>query len=122
MADAEFKANVLKHKPYYETLRSQLGLVDFNPLTVDWTTPVPWGNDPDKCNMDDDSGANALLTLAPCSLALPTRLAHPPRLTPLRLPLLQAASCRSAPACAPPPASAKPCLHAPTRLTMWIDS
>ena len=59
LTDAIFKANVLKHKTYYETLRSQLGLVDFNPLTVDWTTPVPWGNDPDHCNMDDDSGAPA---------------------------------------------------------------
>ena len=67
LADAIFKANVLKHKTYYETLRSQLGLVDFNPLTVDWTTPVPWGNDADKCNMDDDSGALSLLTPAPCS-------------------------------------------------------
>ena len=113
MADAEFKANVLKHKDYYETLRSQLGLVDFNPLTVDWTTPVPWGNDPDKCNMDDDSGANALLTLAPCSLA------HPTRLTPTLAdspPPAAASGCLmplGAGLCALHPASAKPCLHVP---------
>ena len=56
-ADAVFKANVAKYKTYYESLRSQLGITDFNPLTVDWTTPVPWGNDPDNCKMSDDSGA-----------------------------------------------------------------
>ena len=56
-ADEVFKANVAKHKTYYESLRAQLGIVDFNPLTVDWTTPVPWGNDPDNCKMEDSSGA-----------------------------------------------------------------
>merc|ERR1719329_729063 len=55
-ADEAFKANVAKHKTYYESLRAQLGIVDFNPLTVDWTTPVPWGNDPDNCKMEDSSG------------------------------------------------------------------
>ena len=75
MADATtFKANVLKNKPYYEELRSKLGLIDFNPLTVDWTTPVPWGNDPDNCNMDDDSGAPALPT---SPLPPPPPLTHP---------------------------------------------
>ena len=77
MTDAIFKANVLKHKTYYETLRSQLGLVDFNPLTVDWTTPVPWGNDPDKCNMDDDSGAPALFTSPLLPHALPPPYTRP---------------------------------------------
>ena len=56
-ADAVFKANVAKYKTYYESLRSQLGITDFNPLTVDLTTPVLWGNDPDNCKMSDDSGA-----------------------------------------------------------------
>ena len=56
-ADAVFKANVGKYKTYYESLRSQLGITDFNPLTVDLTTPVLWGNDPDNCKMSDDSGA-----------------------------------------------------------------
>jgi Na+/proline symporter len=53
----DFQTKVCEHAPYYGSLATKLYLTDFNPLTVDWTTPVPWGNDPDTCNMEgDDSG------------------------------------------------------------------
>jgi len=41
---------------YYESIAKLQYFTDFNPLTVDWTTPVPWGNDPDNCKMGTDSG------------------------------------------------------------------
>ena len=40
----------------YATLADQLGLTDFNPLTVDWEKPVPWGNNASICNMDTSDG------------------------------------------------------------------
>jgi len=53
---SDFQENVCKHASYYMSVAEELYLTDFNPLTVDWTTPVPWGNDPDKCSMTEDSG------------------------------------------------------------------
>merc|ERR1719440_1953733 len=40
----------------YATLADQLGLTDFNPLTVDWEKPVAWGNTASICNMDTSDG------------------------------------------------------------------
>jgi len=54
-----FQQNVALHAEYYKVLATRLRLTDFNPLTVDWTTPVPWGNDPTTCDskdMSDSSG------------------------------------------------------------------
>ena len=53
---SDFQENVCKHASYYMSVAEELYLTDFNPLTVDWTTPVGWGNDPDKCSMTEDSG------------------------------------------------------------------
>ena len=43
----DFQKKVCEHAVYYKSLQTKLYLTDFNPLTVDWTTPVPWGNDPE---------------------------------------------------------------------------
>jgi hypothetical protein len=51
----DFQKAVWQHAAYYEGLRDSLRLTDFNPLTVDWTKPVEWGNDPDTCNSEDMS-------------------------------------------------------------------
>jgi hypothetical protein len=52
-----FQLKVAEHATYYEGIAAKQFFTDFNPLTVDWTVPVPWGNEPDKCNMEnDDSG------------------------------------------------------------------
>ena len=64
-----FQTKVCEHAPYYGSLATKLYLTDFNPLTVDWTTPVPWGNDPEFCNMEgDDSGCLMPLGAGLCAL------------------------------------------------------
>ena len=40
----------------WTALAAELGMTDFNPLTVDWNTPVPWGNNETLCNMDTQEG------------------------------------------------------------------
>ena len=77
----EFQQAVNKHATYYMGLQSSLRLTDFNPLTVDWTTPVSWGNDPDTCKSDDmseDKGCMMPLGVGLCARP-PSRLpiAHP---------------------------------------------
>ena len=55
----DFQERVAKHASYYTRLAAELRLTDFNPLTVDWTTPVSWGNDPETCDsekMSEDKG------------------------------------------------------------------
>jgi len=53
----DFQAKVAHNATYYYGIAKNQFFTDFNPLTVDWTTPVPWGNEPTKCNMEgDDSG------------------------------------------------------------------
>jgi len=64
-----FQLKVNDHAAYYTTVANSLRLTDFNPLTVDWTTPVPWGNDPTTCksdDMSDDSGCMMPLVAGVC--------------------------------------------------------
>ena len=84
-----FQKKVAAHAPYYSTLVTQLRLTDFNPLTVDWTTPVPWGNDPLTCkseDMSDSSGCMMPLGAGLCARPPPA----PPRAHPdMRAPPVQ---------------------------------
>ena len=56
----DFQTSVKENAEYILVLQESLGLTDFNPLTVDWTKPVAWGNDPSKCDAvhldGEDSG------------------------------------------------------------------
>jgi len=64
---------------YYDSIAKLQYFTDFNPLTVDWTTPVPWGNDPDNCKMGTDSGClmpNWAGLYAPARITKHHRLAH----------------------------------------------
>ena len=76
-----FQEKVALHASYYGDLATQLRLTDFNPLTVDWTTPVPWGNDPLTCkseDMSDSSGCMMPLGAGLCARPPPaTPRAHP---------------------------------------------
>ena len=76
-----FQEKVALHASYYNDLVTQLRLTDFNPLTVDWTTPVPWGNDPLTCkseDMSDSSGCMMPLGAGLCARPPPaTPRAHP---------------------------------------------
>ena len=77
----DFQKAVWPNAGYYESLRASLRLTDFNPLTVDWTKPVPWGNDPATCdseNMSEDKGCMMPLGVGLCARP-PSRLpiAHP---------------------------------------------
>ena len=58
---SDFQKAVGKHATYYHTLAGQLKLTDFNPLTVDWTTPVAWGNDPLTCKSEDMSDSSGCM-------------------------------------------------------------
>ena len=40
----------------WAALGAKLGFTDFDPTSVDWDKPVPWGNDPANCNMQNDKG------------------------------------------------------------------
>ena len=76
-----FQQLVWPNAGYYKSLGESLGLTDFNPLTVDWTNPVPWGNDPVTCKSDDmseDKGCMMPLAVGLCARP-PSRLpiAHP---------------------------------------------
>ena len=77
----DFQERVAKHASYYTRLAAELRLTDFNPLTVDWTTPVTWGNDPETCDsekMSEDKGCMMPLGVGLCARP-PSRLpiAHP---------------------------------------------
>ena len=77
----DFQDRVAKHASYYTRLAAELRLTDFNPLTVDWTTPVSWGNDPETCDsekMSEDKGCMMPLGVGLCARP-PSRLpiAHP---------------------------------------------
>ena len=76
-----FQLKVAEHATYYEGIAAKQFFTDFNPLTVDWTTPVSWGNDPVTCKSDDmseDSGCMMPLGVGLCARP-PSRLpiAHP---------------------------------------------
>ena len=76
-----FQQLVWPKAKYYTDLAAELRLTDFNPLTVDWTTPVSWGNEPDTCKSDDmseDKGCMMPLGVGLCARP-PSRLpiAHP---------------------------------------------
>ena len=65
----DFQKKVALHAEYYTKVANSLRLTDFNPLTVDWTDPVAWGNDPDTCksdDMSDDSGCMMPLVAGVC--------------------------------------------------------
>ena len=71
----------------YATLADQLGLTDFNPLTVDWEKPVPWGNNASICNMDTSDGclmplgAGFGIVLGQCTVGRPIIGIRPSRRT-----------------------------------------
>ena len=81
----DFQKAVWPNAGYYESLRASLRLTDFNPLTVDWTKPVPWGNDPATCdseNMSEDKGCMMPLGVGLC--------ARPPSCLPIAHPNMRA--------------------------------
>jgi hypothetical protein len=56
-----FQTKVKEHAEYYIDVANQLRLTDFNPLTVDWTSPVAWGNNPETCKADDMSDSSGCM-------------------------------------------------------------
>ena len=72
-----FQEKVALHASYYNDLVTQLRLTDFNPLTVDWTSPVAWGNNPETCkadDMSDSSGCMMPLAAGLCARPPPRQL------------------------------------------------
>ena len=72
-----FQEKVATHAKYYEAVADQLRLTDFNPLTVDWTSPVAWGNNPETCkadDMSDSSGCMMPLAAGLCARPPPRQL------------------------------------------------
>lgn len=72
-----FQEKVALHASYYNDLATQLRLTDFNPLTVDWTSPVGWGNNPATCkadDMSDSSGCMMPLAAGLCARPPPRQL------------------------------------------------
>ena len=80
-----FQVAVNEHASVYERMRNELRLTDFNPLTVDWTDPVAWGNNKEFCKSDDmseDSGCMMPLGVGLC--------ARPPWRLPISHPNMRA--------------------------------
>ena len=72
-----FQEKVKEHAGYYQAVANQLRLTDFNPLTVDWTSPVAWGNNPETCkadDMSDSSGCMMPLAAGLCARPPPRQL------------------------------------------------
>ena len=96
----DFQDKVAPYAKYYYGIASKQFFTDFNPLTVDWTNPVPWGNDKDTCKSDDmseDKGCMMPLGVGLCARP-PSRLpiAHPKHARSSRAaPLSWASDCSS---------------------------
>ena len=98
----DFQEKVLLNAPIYARMATSLGLTDFNPLTVDWTSPVSWGNDPVTCdsiNMKTSDGCMMPLGAGLCArlsraLHVPTVLTGAPYRCAVALSLGSACSSR----------------------------
>jgi hypothetical protein len=76
----DFQDKVAPYAKYYYGIASKQFFTDFNPLTVDWTVPVPWGNEPDKCNMENDDSGCLMPNGAGLCVANSHRVLPPPTL------------------------------------------
>lgn len=89
----DFQAKVAHNATYYYGIAKNQFFTDFNPLTVDWTTPVPWGNEPTKCNMEGDDSGCLMPNGAGLCVANSHRVLPPPTLDRPSPPRARSAQC-----------------------------